>query len=110
MVYIPILKTLEVLQNNDTVLTEVRITYIPNSIMYNIRDILQISGGHRSTTNALKDYCDGESYATHPLFSIDASSFQILFYYDEVEICNPIGSSRSKHKLGKFRISRLYSA
>ena len=75
MVYIPVLKT-EVLLNNDTVLSEVKITYVTNSIMYNTRYIfhahyliiMQISGGHRRTTNALKDYCDEESYATHPLF------------------------------------------
>ena len=48
----------------------------------------------------LEDYCDGESFKVHPLFSRHKESLQILFYYDEVEICNPLGSSRGKHKLG----------
>ena len=32
----------------------------------------------------------------------DPSAFQVQLYYDEVEICNPLGSKAKKHKLGIF--------
>lgn len=48
----------------------------------------------------LRDYCDGETYEQHPLFSIHFEALQILFYYDDLEVCNPLGSKKKKHKLG----------
>ena len=52
MVYIPILKTLEVLLNNDTVLSEVRINYLSHyyDIIYNIRDTFHAHYKHRVGT------------------------------------------------------------
>ena len=47
----------------------------------------------------MKDYCDGSEFKQHPLFSGHVNSLQ-LFYYDDTEICNPLGSKRSIHKLG----------
>ena len=44
--------------------------------------------------------CDGSVFKTHPLFSTDKQSIQIIAYFDEVELCNPLGSSTKKHKLG----------
>ena len=38
--------------------------------------------------------------ATSPLFSTEKTALQIIGYYDEVEVVNPIGSCVSKHKLG----------
>ena len=32
-------------------------------------------------------------------------SLQIQLYYDELEVCNPLGSKAKKHKLGKNDIS-----
>ena len=48
----------------------------------------------------LGDFCDGSSFQTHPLFSSDAHALQVIAYYDELEIVNPIGSYVKKHKLG----------
>ena len=39
-------------------------------------------------------------YKSHPLFS-STLSLEILAYYDDVEVCNPLGSRAEKHKLGK---------
>lgn len=49
----------------------------------------------------MEDICDGEGFISHPLFSAP-EALQILFYYDDVEVCNPLQSSRLKHKLGKI--------
>jgi len=56
--------------------------------------------GHRSSSDIMEDYCDGEAFKSHPLFSVQASAIQILLYFDELEVCNPIGTKAKTHKLG----------
>lgn len=50
----------------------------------------------------LGDYCDGECFHNNPLFQENPCAFQIQLYYDELEVCNPLGSKAKKHKLGNF--------
>ena len=45
---------------------------------------------------------DGSLFKAHPLFSSDVHALQIIAYYDEMEIVNPIGSYVKKHKLVLF--------
>lgn len=52
----------------------------------------------------LMDYCDGQSYKENPLFQEDPTALQIQLYYDELEVCNPLGSYAKKHKLGKYSV------
>ena len=66
---------------------------------------IQIDQGHSSTDDVLRDYCDGNSYSKHPLLAKDHSFLQIILYYDDLEVCNPIGSKRIIHKLGRGFIS-----
>ena len=40
----------------------------------------------------MEDYCDGEAFSSHALFSAHINALQILFYFDELEVANPIGS------------------
>ena len=47
----------------------------------------------------LGDYCDGSLFQKHPLFSVEPCALQIM-YFDELEVCNPLGSSAKVHKLG----------
>ena len=44
-------------------------------------------------------------YHDHPLFSSDPTALQIIGYYDDIEVCNPLGSSAKKHKLSVFLFS-----
>ena len=50
----------------------------------------------------LCDISDGTYISTHPFFVANPNSLQIIAYYDEVETCNPLGSSSKKFKLGCF--------
>lgn len=50
----------------------------------------------------MEDICDGKRFKEHELFSVDKTALQVMLYYDEVEVCNPIGSNRKKHKLGRL--------
>ena len=63
--------------------------------------VLQVMDQHQqSRKDILSDYCDGKCYHEHELFAADPVALQLILYYDEVELCNPLGSRRRKHKLG----------
>ena len=57
----------------------------------------------------IRDFCDGNLFGNHPLFSKDPCALQVIAYYDELEVCNPLGSHVKKHKLGIvfFTISNI---
>ena len=38
----------------------------------------------------------------HPYFQGNRSLIRLHFYFDELEVCNPLGSSKSKNKLACF--------
>ena len=50
------------------------------------------------TDGIIEDVCDGSVFRTHPLFSSDPSALQIIAVFDELELCNPLGT-HVKHKL-----------
>ena len=52
------------------------------------------------TDRLIEDFCDGTVFQRHPLFSKDRYALQVVAYYDEVEICNALGSHVKQHKLG----------
>ena len=60
----------------------------------------EIDHFHGSDNHTLTDMCDGSVFKNHPLFESDKNAIQIIGYFDEVELCNPLGSSTKKHKLG----------
>ncbi len=41
-------------------------------------------------------------FRSHPLFSVHCDGLQLFLYYDDVEVCNPLGSKRKIHKLGMY--------
>ena len=59
----------------------------------------------------VSDFCDGSVYKKHSLFSSDSDvcSLEIMAYYDDVEVCNPLGSRAKKHKLGMYVLWRFHS-
>ena len=65
---------------------------------------MKVLRGHCREDKMLADYCDGSVFQSHPLYFIRPKSLQIILYYDDVEICNPLGSKAKKHKLGKMTV------
>ena len=59
---------------------------------------------HQRVDGIISDFCDGDRYKNHPLFSRDPWAIQILIYYDDVEVVNPLESKTSKHKFGKLTV------
>lgn len=47
----------------------------------------------------MSEFCDGELYRKHSLFSVDRQALQVLLYNDDIEICNPLGSRAKIHKV-----------
>ena len=48
----------------------------------------------------IEDICDGTNFSRHPVFSHYDNALQIIAYFDELEICNPLGSHIKRHKVG----------
>lgn len=59
----------------------------------------QVLTGHDSKDAVYRDFCDGSYIKNNPSFQHD-NVLLISFYYDELEVANPLGSKRGKHKLG----------
>lgn len=71
----------------------------------------QVTNSHKDRCSGiLGDYCDSEEFCKHPLFSKDGKALQIVLYYDELELCNPLGSRRKKHKIGMNIHNHAYCA
>ena len=49
-------------------------------------------------------YRDGSFIKNHPMFKQNSEMLQLILYFDELEVANPLGSKRGKHKLGNFFI------
>jgi len=50
----------------------------------------------------MMDFCDGEFFKQHPVFRKHPTALQIIIYYDDIEVANPLGSKAGTHKLGKL--------
>ena len=81
--YVPILRTIEKLFDDEGIVDQIL------SFPKRIRN-----------DNKMEDFCDGALYENHPIFSTDPLALQIIAYYDEVELCNPLGTHIKRHKLG----------
>lgn len=79
--YVPLLQTLEQLLKN----AELR---------------AEVETNHQRHDSFLNDFCDGSFVKAHPLFSVCENALQIIAYFDELEVTNPIGSYVNTHKLG----------
>ena len=81
--YIPIKKTLQALMKHEDVFSEV-------------------VNGHASADARLRDFCDGQAYKQHPIFSSDETVLQINLYYDDFQVVNPLGTKIKKYKMAAF--------
>lgn len=52
-----------------------------------------------SNSTYMTDFCDGQFFKDHLLFGSDKQALQIILYWDDVEVANPLGSYRGVHKL-----------
>ncbi len=53
---------------------------------------IQVYNPHCLPDGKLGDYCDGYLFKSHPLFGNYPYALQNNLYYDDVVVCNPLGS------------------
>ncbi|XP_070519717.1 uncharacterized protein [Cardiocondyla obscurior] len=80
--YVPLLETLKVLLNNKTVQK-----YVTTDVNIN--------------NNAYTHFVDGDVYKNNKFLQSN-KAIQLQIFFDEFEICNPLGSKTGVHKLGAF--------
>ena len=49
--------------------------------------------------DVLRDFLDGSAYKNNPYFSANPGAFAAHFYSDAVELTNPLGAAKGKHKI-----------
>ena len=57
------------------------------------------------TDGTMRDISDGSYIKSHPVFNKFPKALQIILYYDDIEVCNPLGSSAGIRKLGNHMFS-----
>lgn len=63
---------------------------------------MQVLSPHSQADGYISDHCDGGLFRSIALFRDDPCSLQLILYFDEVEICNPLGAQRGIHKIGRY--------
>ena len=63
----------------------------------------QVFIGHARDDGVFRDFCDGTFVKNHPGIQ-HTDALLLSLYFDELEVANPLGSKRGKHKLGKLEV------
>ena len=58
---------------------------------------------HGRSDEYISDYCDAAVFKSHPLYHHHKDALQLITYFDEVEVCNPLGAQKGIHKTGELR-------
>lgn len=79
--------------------------YIPISetlkqLVHHPEILEQIYSSHVSTDGVYRDMCDGSVCTNNPTVLCNPTCLILIAYYDEIELCNPLGSASKKNKLG----------
>lgn len=72
----------------------------------------EVMEGHQSSDGIIRDFCDGTVFRSYAVFSQDPIVLQVLAYYDEIELCNPLQSASKKNKVGCifFSLTNIHSS
>lgn len=81
-VYVPLLETLKFIFSNKDIYSH----------------FVQSSG----ISGLYTDFCDGNYFKDHQLFSKVKNALQIQLFFDEFETANPLGSKHGLHKVGNI--------
>ena len=100
MMYIPLQPTLLSMLEDNTMLKEVCMHV--HTLTHKLMMCVQVMNPHTNSTGTIATFRDGRMLARNELFASCPKALQINLYYDDVEVCNPLGSKRKIHKLGKI--------
>lgn len=57
--------------------------------------------------NVLSDFCDGTIFQNHELFSNDPAALQILLYFDDINLSNPLTNKVHKITLFYYQLGNI---
>lgn len=52
-----------------------------------------------SSSTRYESFQDGEYFKQNPFFAVEEPRIALILYVDDFEVCNPLGTSRKKHKI-----------
>lgn len=55
--------------------------------------------GRSQTSSIYESFCDGKYYKENDFYSEDDLRISLILYVNDLEVCNPLGTSRKKHKI-----------
>lgn len=61
-----------------------------------------MSGSNRSSDDVLRDVCDGTIFEDNSVLRRDDRALQIIGYFDELTLTNPLMSRAKKYKIGTW--------
>lgn len=70
--------------------------------MQNEEVFAQVMNSHESVDRTLRDLCDGTQFARNNLFKEYQQVLQIILYYDDFTVVNPIGYKAPEDQFGAF--------
>ncbi|CAM1294702.1 Uncharacterised protein g1088 [Pycnogonum litorale] len=89
--YVPLKDSLKSLFQNKSVLNEYLHTSSPL--------VHDDHGSNEDNAPLLYDITDGLAYKKNVLFNTNPNALKLILYQDGFEVCNPLGSSKKKHKV-----------
>ncbi|XP_057333574.1 uncharacterized protein LOC130672830 [Microplitis mediator] len=99
-------------QHYKQVITPCTFSYVP--LLETLKFIFKFSAATKYLIHPLKSnnkdythFIDGEVYKNHPFFKENENAIQLQIYFDEFEVCNPLGSRSGIHKIGAFYFTIL---
>lgn len=60
---------------------------------------------HVCRNDYFQKYCCGQNFKSNNLYLKHPDALQLQIYYDDFELCNPLGSKRKIHKLGAIYLN-----
>lgn len=87
--YIPLLKLLQELLSHNHILDRVIEQHIGQEKSEDLANGLSV----------YRSFRDGKHFRTNSFLAVDVLRISITLYIDDFEVCNPLGTSRKKHKL-----------
>ena len=84
--YVKINKMLSILLKNDIFRAEINSQHVPNL----------------EKNSILQDFCSGALYQNNAYFKENSHALQIILYFDQFEVANPLGPARGEYKIAAF--------
>ena len=88
--YVPIAESLKVLMEDETFLRQ------------------RMNDPYHHDPNVIQDVRDGDCFRTNQFFMDNPEAVPLILFSDELEVCNPLGSGKTRHKINCTYFSTMH--